>query len=237
MAPASGCSSAACSPRRSGRRRCPTGTSRLRLAVMATHTKSELREAARRIAALPGWRARPDGRDGRPPAVFDGLADAPGSPSGTRSARGRAVRTATGTELRAVAGRRGDRRRRCAALGERVSVFKPAVTGLTSRSRMAADHELLAGAAGGAGAREVAPYRFGPPSRPTGGRARRRADRSVPAAGGRAPRTATCWSPRASAACSFRSRPATWCATSRVDLGLPVVIAARPGSARSTTRC
>ena len=40
-------SSAACSPRRSGRRRCRPGTARLRLAVMATHSPEELRYAAR----------------------------------------------------------------------------------------------------------------------------------------------------------------------------------------------
>ena len=37
------------------------------------------------------------------------------------------------------------------------------------------------------------------------------------------------WSPRASAGCSCRSRSATRSATSRVDLGLPVVVAAPPG--------
>ena len=40
-------SSAACSPRRSARRRCRTGTSRLRLTAMASHTASELETAAR----------------------------------------------------------------------------------------------------------------------------------------------------------------------------------------------
>ena len=39
-------SSAACSPRRSGRRRVPAGTSRLRLTAMASHTHSELELAA-----------------------------------------------------------------------------------------------------------------------------------------------------------------------------------------------
>jgi 8-amino-7-oxononanoate synthase len=49
----------------------PAGTSRLRLAVMASHTKSELREAASVLAAaVPA--AAPLSR----PAVFDGLADA-----------------------------------------------------------------------------------------------------------------------------------------------------------------
>jgi 8-amino-7-oxononanoate synthase len=52
----------------------PAGTSRLRLAVMASHTKSELREAGRVLAA-----AIPASRPATPlqhPAVFDGLADA-----------------------------------------------------------------------------------------------------------------------------------------------------------------
>ena len=40
-------SSAACSPRRSARRPCAAGTSRLRLAVMASHTAEELKMAAR----------------------------------------------------------------------------------------------------------------------------------------------------------------------------------------------
>ena len=55
----------------------PEGSSRLRLAVMASHTKSELREAATVLAAaLP--RARPVARPtpARGVAVFDGLADA-----------------------------------------------------------------------------------------------------------------------------------------------------------------
>jgi 7-keto-8-aminopelargonate synthetase-like enzyme len=58
----------------------PAGTSRLRLAVMASHTKSELREAARALAAAVPPSAREAalqvaaGADG--PRVFDGLADA-----------------------------------------------------------------------------------------------------------------------------------------------------------------
>jgi glycine C-acetyltransferase/8-amino-7-oxononanoate synthase len=60
----------------------PEGTSRLRLTVMASHTKSELREAARSIAAvLPAAERDPDEQDTQElPAigarVFDGLADA-----------------------------------------------------------------------------------------------------------------------------------------------------------------
>jgi len=57
----------------------------------------------------------------------------------------------------------------CAALaarGERVAVFKPAVTGLDEAGEEGAwppDHELLAGtASAGQSAEEVAPHRFGP---------------------------------------------------------------------------
>ena len=59
----------------------------------------------------------------------------------------------------------------CAALvarGEPVAAFKPVVTGLDEPpGRWPRDHELLAGAAGGSqGPREVAPYVFGPPLSP-----------------------------------------------------------------------
>ena len=60
----------------------PEGTSRLRLTVMASHTKTELREAAKSIAAaLPSAVRGPDDQDTQElPAlgsrVFDGLADA-----------------------------------------------------------------------------------------------------------------------------------------------------------------
>ncbi|MBN1530074.1 MAG: 8-amino-7-oxononanoate synthase [Thermoleophilaceae bacterium] len=51
----------------------PEGTSRLRLAVMASHTRSELREAAASLAAA----VRPAlERQERPARVFDGLRDA-----------------------------------------------------------------------------------------------------------------------------------------------------------------
>ena len=54
----------------------PEGTSRLRLAVMASHTKSELRDAARTLAAADapgaGRLAAAASRTG----IFDHLADA-----------------------------------------------------------------------------------------------------------------------------------------------------------------
>jgi dethiobiotin synthetase len=59
----------------------------------------------------------------------------------------------------------------CAALakrGERVAAFKPVVTGLDEEpGEFGRDHELLAGAAGsGQTPREVAPHGFGPPVSP-----------------------------------------------------------------------
>jgi glycine C-acetyltransferase/8-amino-7-oxononanoate synthase len=55
----------------------PDGTSRLRLAVMASHTKSELRDAGRAlVAALPPAARTPAIAEVERPAVFDGLADA-----------------------------------------------------------------------------------------------------------------------------------------------------------------
>ncbi len=49
----------------------PAGTSRLRLTVMASHTKSELREAAKRIAKVVA-----EARRAPATSVFDGLAEA-----------------------------------------------------------------------------------------------------------------------------------------------------------------
>jgi dethiobiotin synthetase len=57
--------------------------------------------------------------------------------------------------------------RTCAAQGERVAVFKPAVSGLDEVPAGAADHELLRLAAGSDQTDdEIAPYRFGPPVSP-----------------------------------------------------------------------
>jgi len=67
----------------------PDGTSRLRLAVMASHTKSELRDAARILAqaalrngfrpssAVPVAAAQVSAQAAEPPRVFDGDADEP----------------------------------------------------------------------------------------------------------------------------------------------------------------
>jgi 7-keto-8-aminopelargonate synthetase-like enzyme len=55
----------------------PAGTSRLRLAVMASHTKSELREAAQVLAAaVPASTREAARRMAAERPVFDGLADA-----------------------------------------------------------------------------------------------------------------------------------------------------------------
>lgn len=55
--------------------------------------------------------------------------------------------------------------RTLAAAGERVAVFKPALTGLDDPGEP--DHELLRRAAGSAQADdEIAPYRYGPPASP-----------------------------------------------------------------------
>jgi 7-keto-8-aminopelargonate synthetase-like enzyme len=58
----------------------PPGSSRLRLAVMASHTKSELREAAgilaRAVPAVAGERTASEAAELATPRVFDGLRDA-----------------------------------------------------------------------------------------------------------------------------------------------------------------
>ena len=57
--------------------------------------------------------------------------------------------------------------RTCAARGEQVAAFKPAVSGLDEVPAGAADHELLRLAAGSDQTDdEIAPYRFGPPVSP-----------------------------------------------------------------------
>jgi dethiobiotin synthetase len=54
-----------------------------------------------------------------------------------------------------------------AASGDRVAAFKPAVTGLNDFADVAPDHELLRTSARSSQAPEaVAPYRFGPPASP-----------------------------------------------------------------------
>ncbi len=117
-----------------------------------------------------------------------------------------------------------------AARGERVVALKPAVTGLDEpQPGAAADHELL-GACSGASPEDVAPYRFGPPVSPhfaaelagrtidvaaivAGARAAAGDALVVEGVGGLLVPLAPGWDIRAFARA----------------LGLPVVIAARPG--------
>jgi dethiobiotin synthetase len=57
--------------------------------------------------------------------------------------------------------------RTLAAAGQRVAVFKPAVTGLDDSGDALPDHQLLRLAAGsGQSDDEIAPYRYGPPASP-----------------------------------------------------------------------
>ena len=146
----------------------PVGTSRLRLAVMASHTKSELREAGRRprrgragVGPPSGGRVRGESAHLRRPGRRR-LAPGPFPPGcAACSSPGQIPRWASRSWPRAI----------CAALaarGERVAAFKPVVTGLGEPSgEWPPDHELLARAAGGDQTPEdVAPYRFDPPVSP-----------------------------------------------------------------------
>ena len=136
-------------------------------------------------------------------------------------------------------GRRGvDLRGAGRARGERVAAFKPAVTGLDEEpGELGRDHELLASAASaGPEPEEVAPYRFGPPVSP-------HLAAELAGADDRAQRSS--WPPRAHELLVCEGvggllvpiTPGYLVRDLAVDLALPVVIAARPGSARSTTRC
>ena len=121
----------------------------------------------------------------------------------------------------------------CAALaesGERVAAFKPVVTGLDEPpGEWPHDHELLAGAtragAGGRGAVPVRPAAVAALRR----RAGRRDDRAGPAPRAAAPRARDCSSARGSAGCMVPITPGYLVRDLAVDLGLPVVIAARTG--------
>ena len=193
----------------------PVGSSRLRLAVMASHAQGR---AARRRPHARASRARrghaPGGpaAAGRPPSAAaepleaepetawrPGFAD---RMAGAASPSGRALRTRTRHRrhgaaaacstasattsrarrvARAVRGlfvtgdrhrRRQDRRRRvdprgAARAGERVAAFKPVLTGTDEPpdADWPPDDELLAAAAG-MHAEDVAPERFGPPVSP-----------------------------------------------------------------------
>jgi dethiobiotin synthetase len=125
----------------------------------------------------------------------------------------------------------------CAALagrGERVAAFKPAVTGLDESARSwPPDHELLAGAASaGQSPADVAPHRYGPPLSPHFA-AELAGETIEPAALVEAARAAGA---RADAVvCEgiggllVPITPGYVVRDFAVDLGLPVVIAARTG--------
>ena len=230
----------------------PEGTSRLRLAVMASHTRSELRDAARVLAqaALRNGlrprrpsRSRRRSRPRRPPRRRCGCSTATPRSAAEGGVSRRAAcplmrglfvtGTDTGVGKTVVAGAIVAALR---ARGERVAAFKPVVTGLDEPAEPGwpRDHELLAAAAGvaagGGRAARVRPAGLaasgrrarGRRARPRGARRRRerrrrrsRRERARRRGRGRA------------------ARPAdgrdTACATSRVALGFPLVVAARPG--------
>jgi dethiobiotin synthetase len=125
----------------------------------------------------------------------------------------------------------------CAALtarGERVAAFKPVVTGLDDPpGEWPPDHELLAGAAGaGQSPEDVAPLRYGPPASP---------HLAADLAGERIEPRALLDAARAAAASAdllvaegvgglmVPITPGYLVRDLAVDLGLPLLVAARPG--------
>ena len=210
-------SSAACSRRRSGRRRCPTGTSRLRLAVMASHTPAELREAAQvlgRAALQAGWRPG----EGVPVAAAPGgCARRRPTDRSTSSARPRrrapaalALRGCFVTGTDTGVGKTVLAAALVAALRAEASTCARQARGhgpRRARVRLGPlDHELLARRARRAGD-EVTPLRFGPAVSPH--LAAELAGAPIEPAALVGPRAcgsrADVWSWRASAACSCRS--------------------------------
>lgn len=124
----------------------------------------------------------------------------------------------------------------CAALaarGERVAAFKPAVTGLDDEppEGWRADHELLA-AATGQFARDVSPYRFGPPVSPhlaaeLAGQAIEPA--ALVSAARRAAESADALVCEGVGGLLVPLTTGYLVRDLAVELGLPVVVAARPG--------
>lgn len=121
----------------------------------------------------------------------------------------------------------------CAALaarGERVAAFKPAVTGLDEEpGRFGHDHELLAAAANaGQTPEDVAPYRFGPPVSPH--HAAELAGRTIEPpellAAARAHELVVC---EGVGGLLVPITPGYLVRDLAVDLGLPLVVVARPG--------
>ena len=203
--PASGRSSAGCSPRRSARPRCPTGTSRLRLTVMASHTKSELREAAKALAgrgAAPHAGAgeaavaerpcrRAQDARGHRPRCFDAPGDRPDPAAGRRPARrARPLRHRDRHRRRQVGGGRRDLRRAGGARRARGRLQAGGHRADEPPGEWPPDHELLAAADRPAAPRTVAPLHVRPRRLAAlGGGAGGRADRPGAARrGARAPR-------------------------------------------------
>ena len=221
----------------------PEGTSRLRLAVMASHSRAELREAAQvlgRAALQAGWRPG----EGVPVAAAREAAAAPSDGPVRHRAPGRVGALALARPLRHRHrhGRRQDGPRRGAGRG--------AAGGWRRRGRVQAGGDgprrareattgrpRAARAAAGRPVDEVAPHRFGPPVSP---------HLAAELAG-------TTLDPAALVAHARGLRadvvvaegvggllvPLTLGYTVRdlaVDLDWPVVVAARPASAPSTTR-
>jgi dethiobiotin synthetase len=121
----------------------------------------------------------------------------------------------------------------CAALverGERVAAFKPAVTGLDDPVvEWPRDHELLARAAGGEQSpEEVAPYTFGPPLSPHYA-AELAGEPIEPARLLEAARTERLLVAEGVGGLMVPLTPGYLVRDLAVDLGLPVVIAARTG--------
>jgi dethiobiotin synthetase len=121
----------------------------------------------------------------------------------------------------------------CAALverGEQVAAFKPVVTGLDEPVEgWPRDHDLLAGAAGGWQApEEVAPYRFGPPLSPHYA-AELAGETIEPARLLDAARTDRLLVAEGVGGLMVPITPGYLVRDLAVDLGLPVVIAARTG--------
>ena len=123
--------------------------------------------------------------------------------------------------------------RTATAAGERVAVFKPAVSGIDERGEEIADHELLRLAAGSTQSdEEIAPYRYGPAVSPhlAAELARERIDpvrlaAAARAAGGRAD-LLVC---EGVGGFLVPLAPGYLVRDLARDLGLPVVIAASPG--------
>jgi dethiobiotin synthetase len=117
-----------------------------------------------------------------------------------------------------------------AASGERVAAFKPVVTGLDEEpGEFGRDHELLASVANaGQSAEDVAPYRFGPPVSPhlAAELASVTIEPSDLVASARAHELLVC---EGVGGLLVPITPGYLVRDFAVDLGLPVVIAARPG--------